>query len=281
MPAAALALAVLLHLLVGAGLWWFAPVRVDPEDEPIMVSFDSTPSNVGLQTPLREGPPPESVAASPLPSDEPQRATEPQEALAPSQPSLTPEPPPPSSPAAAEPQPQAVAAMPLFEFSVPPLPEPPPSPTSRDFPRRPPPAPSRPVQRTLPLPPRPAPATPYRPPTEAPAAMPAPLPGTAPADSLAGPGRQRNDYLSRVFRHLAPYRSSALTARAAGQRGRVVTRLTLARDGGLIDVSLDSSSGSPALDAAELSAIRSAAPFPPLPGNMPGDPVILILRMTY
>ena len=111
--------------------------------------------------------------------------------------------------------------------------------------------------------------------------MPAPYPGPQPADSLAGPGRQRNDYLTRVFRHLEPYRVNQHNARAANQHGRVVTRVTLARDGGLLDVSIDSSSGRPSLDAAELDAIRKAAPFPPLPANMPGDPVILILRMTY
>ena len=37
----------------------------------------------------------------------------------------------------------------------------------------------------------------------------------------------------------------------------------------------------PAIDAAELEAIRKAAPFPPVPSDMPGDPVILILRMNY
>lgn len=111
--------------------------------------------------------------------------------------------------------------------------------------------------------------------------MPAPLPGPQPADGQAGPGRQRNDYLSRVFRHLESYRASERNARAANQHGRVVTRVTIARDGGLLEVTLDTSSGRSNLDAAELDAIRQAAPFPPVPANMPGDPVILILRMTY
>jgi len=261
-------LAVLVHVLIGAGLWWLAPLQpAEPKDDPIMVMFDSSPSNVGLQTPERAGPPPESIAATPPPSAEPRREAEPEQALAPSQPSATPEH-------------EAVPTLPIYEFSVPPPPEPPPAPTSRDFPRPPTPAPPRPVQRT-PLPPRPAPPAQQRPPAEAPAAMPAPFPGPEPADVLAGRGRQRNDYLTRIFRHLEPYRVSAHSSRAANQRGRVVTRVTIARDGGLIDVSLDSSSGRPALDAAELDAIRRAAPFPPVPANMPGDPVILVLRMTY
>jgi TonB family protein len=263
MPAAALILAVLLHAAVAVALWWFSPFKTRPADEePILVMFDSSPSNVGLQTPERVGPPPESQAASPPPPSEPQREDQ-QQALAPSQPNVTSEP---------------MSTLPLFEFSVPPPPEPPPPPTSRDFPK---PTPPRPVQRTLPVPPRPGPPAQQRPPAEAPASMPAPYAGPQPADPLAGPGRQRNDYLTRVFRHLEPYRVNEHNARAASQHGRVVTRVTLARDGGLLEVSIDSSSGRASLDAAELAAIRLAAPFPPIPANMPGDPVILILRMTY
>lgn len=267
MPTAAVMLAVLLHAVVALGLWWLSPFQpVLSKEEPVMVLFDSAPSNVGLQTPERVGPPSESTAASPLPSTEPQRDELQQQALAPSRPPETPEP---------------VPTLPIFEFSVPPPPEPPPAPTSRDFPKPAPPSPPRPVQLTQPLPPRPGPPAPQRPPADAPASMPAPLPGPRPADVLAGPGRQRNDYLSRVFQHLERYRVSAHNARAANQQGRVVTRVTIARDGGLIDVSIDSSSGRPNLDAAELDAIRRGAPFPPVPANMPGDPVILILRMTY
>jgi protein TonB len=262
-PTAAVMLAVLLHAAVAAALWWFSPFQpIVSQEQPLMLMFDSAPSNVGLQTQQQEGPPPEAIAASPPPTSD----------VLPPQQTLT------QSQAAAPPEP--VPALPLFEFSVPPPSEPPPPPSSRDFPK-PQAANPRPIQRTQPQPPRPGPPAQPRPPTESPASMPAPYAGPQPADSLAGAGRQRNDYLTRVFQHLGPYRASAHNARAANQHGRVVTRITLARDGGLIDVSLDSSSGRPSLDAAELDAIRKAAPFPPIPANMPGDPVILILRMTY
>jgi protein TonB len=264
MPLAAVALAVLLHALVGLGIWWLAPLQpIESQEEPIMVMFDSSPSNVGLQMPQRAGPPAESQAASPPPSAEPVREPEPQQAMA--------------APPSAEPAP----TLPIYEFSVPPVPEPPPPPTSRDFPRPAAVAPPRPAQRTQPLPPRPRPPAQERPPADAPALMPAPLPGPNPADLTAGQGRQRNDYLSRVFRHLQPYRVYPPAARANNQHGRVVTRVTLGRDGGLIDARIDTSSGWPLLDQAELEAIRRGAPFPPVPANMPGDPVILILRMNY
>ena len=69
--------------------------------------------------------------------------------------------------------------------------------------------------------------------------------------------------------------SAARTGSAARQSGRVVSRVTLARDGRLIDVSIDTSSGRPAIDAAELAAIRQASPFPPGAAGhagRPGDP---------
>lgn len=281
MSPTAVALAVLLHAMVGAGVWWLSPLQpTKSQEQPIMVSFDSSPSNVGLQMPERIGPPAESPAASPQPSADPAREPDPQQALAEPLPPAAPEPTRPVQPSRAAPEPEPVPTLPLFEFSVPPVPEPPPAPTSRDFPR-PPAAQPRAVQRSLPLPPRPAPPAQHRPAAEAPALMPAPRPGPNPADLAAGQGRQRNDYLSRVFRHLEPHRVASRTARAANQRGRVVTRVTLARDGSLLGISIDSSSGRPALDAAEVEAIRNGAPFPPIPANMPGDPVVLILRMTY
>jgi protein TonB len=247
-PLTAIALAVLLHGLTAGAVWWLSPPPSDDRpEEPIMLLFDSSPSNQGLQEPVKPGPPAESIAASvPLPV-EPQRT-----------------------------EPDPAPSLPLFEFSVPPVTEPPPAPSSRDFvkPAQP---PTRAVQRA-PLLPRP-PATPQRPPAELPATMPSPVPGPAPADVLAGQGRQRNDYLTRVFRHLEPFRFSA----SGGHQlhGRVVSRVTLTRDGRLIDVHIASSSGVPSLDAAELAAIRKASPFPPVPEAMPGDPVILVLPITY
>lgn len=278
-PPAALVLAILLHVLVGAAIWWIAPPQPsEPTDEPIMVMFDSSPSNVGLQTPEKAGPPAEAAAASPQPSSEPQREEQQQQALEPPQTPATPQP---SRPPDAQPQPEQVPTLPLFEFSVPPPPEPPPAPTSRDFPKVPAAPPPRPVQRTQPLPPRPAPPAQQRPPAEPPATRPSPIPGPDPGDVLIGRGRQRNDYLSRVARQIAQHRIYPASALSNNQGGRVVIRVTVARDGHVLDVGVRTSSGWPAIDAAEVETIRRAAPFPPLPSEMPGDPVILVLPVTY
>jgi protein TonB len=108
--------------------------------------------------------------------------------------------------------------------------------------------------------------------------MPSPSPAPIAGDLAAGRG-PRNDYLSRVFRHLEPYRIEL--AGTSHPHGRVQTRVTLARDGRVLDVSVASSSGSPALDAIEVAAIRRGSPFPPLPAAMPGDSVIVWLPMNY
>ncbi len=285
MPPLALALAVALHLVLAALVWWLAPLKpVEPRDEPIMVSFDSSPSNVGQQVPERIGPPAESKPSGAPATPDPEPSVLPpqqQAALAPPAPSPAPsettDAPSTEAPSGAPP----VASFPLFEFSVPPPPETPPAPTAREFARPPRTAAAQSRPRAVPLPPRPSPPAQYRPPTETPAAIPAPLPGPEVADRFAGQGRQRNDYLTRVYRHLEPYRARTRAAMSPNLRGRVVTRVTLARDGGVLEVSVASSSGRAALDAAEIAAIRQGAPFPPLPANMPGDPVILVLRMTY
>jgi protein TonB len=282
MPPAALALAILLHVLIGAAIWWIAPLQpAEPEDPPIMVMFDSTPSNVGLQVPEKAGPAAESQAASPQNSPDTQRQEQQQQALAPPLPSTAPEPPKPSPPSEAKPEPEQVPSLPVFEFSVPPAPEPLPPPTSRDFAKPPAPhPPPRPMQRAQPLP-RLAPPAPQRPASEAPATMPSPMPGPDPGDVLIGQGRQRNDYLSRVARQIAQYRVYPASASNNNQGGRVVMRVTVARDGQVLDVRVGTSSGWPAIDAAELETIRKAAPFPPLPSEMPGDPVVLVLPVTY
>src|ERR1700755_1162611 len=106
MPPAALALAILLHVLIGAAIWWIAPLRAtEPEEPPIMVMFDSTPSNVGLQAPDKAGPPAGSAAASPQTSTEPQREERQQQAFAPSLPATAPTPARPAPPSEAKPEP--------------------------------------------------------------------------------------------------------------------------------------------------------------------------------
>lgn len=106
-------------------------------------------------------------------------------------------------------------------------------------------------------------------------------PSSSSFDQAPGDGGARNDYLSRVYRHIDPHRAYPAGARAARQHGRVVTRVTINRAGELLDIRLDRSSGWPLIDAAEMAAIRRAMPLPPVPDGMRGDPVVLVLPMNY
>lgn len=106
-------------------------------------------------------------------------------------------------------------------------------------------------------------------------------PSSSSFDQAMGDGGARNDYLSRVYRHIDPHRDYPAAARTARQHGRVVTRVTINRAGELLDIRLDRSSGWPLIDSAEIAAIRRAMPLPPVPDGMRGDPVVLVLPMNY
>ena len=53
--------------------------------------------------------------------------------------------------------------------------------------------------------------------------------------------------------------------------GTVLTRVTIARDGRLLDVAIERSSGLPSLDSGVVETIRRASPYPPLPADITGD----------
>ena len=280
MPPAALALAVLLHALLAGAIWWLSPLQpTELQEEPIMVMFDSSPSNVGLQDPARTGRQLNCRPQVPAPSTEPNR-----------DPSSSRHWPPPSlertGPALATLTGHAAARAGTDAADLRVLRA----------------AGARAAAGTdLARLPQAA----GRRATQAGAAHPADAAPTCAAGASNGrPPRRRRQCLRRCPAPIRPTssrdrdgnatttcRASSATsspiasirscARRDNQSGRVVTRVTIDRDGGLIDVSIDSSSGGPVIDQAELEAIRKAAPFPPVPADMPGDPVILILRMTY
>ena len=361
MSPAALALAVGLHGLVAAALWWASPARqLDHAETPILISIEPEPLSAGnaaaINPPLAAPVSPEPVQARPTPEPVQQAALAPAEPAptepAPNEPTpadatrIEPVPEPLPEPVPVEPAPAAPARQ-VTEpaareiSSVPPVP-PPPGSAEPGPARLPTPVPlSGQVAEPAPTPvPVPAPAETAiaapAPPAEAEAetawqtdasswkpqvtleqslappppraARPAPRPATSPRTtqtpaprlqdyppptaSLGGPasssfdqtmgdGGARNDYLSRVYRHVDPHRDYPAAARAARQHGRVVTRVTINRAGELVDIRLDRSSGWPLLDNAEMAAIRRAMPLPPVPAGMPGDPVVLVLPMNY
>ncbi len=61
----------------------------------------------------------------------------------------------------------------------------------------------------------------------------------------------------------------------------VVVRFTIARDGRVVDASVETSSGVSILDRSSLRAVMLADPMPPLPNSYPRDQVGVHLRFTY
>jgi protein TonB len=159
--------------------------------------------------------------------------------------------------------------------------EAPPAPSARDFvgeqPRTAPPTTAKASTPRAPTPSRALPSEPQRAPSRA-----APSPA-APASIEADEGRQRQtrqDYLSQIIRKLSQHKVRT-AAPAALEQGLVVLRLTVARDGRLVDLALARSSGSPDLDRGVMETAQKASPFEPLPAEIAAVPYTLTVPISY
>lgn len=273
MSPAALALAVLLHALVVLVLWWLSLDRfhVTPAEEVIEITLEQPkppeppPQQQALQTPpLVEGlrPPAEITADKPTQAMPAEVSKEP------------PSPPPPPL--------QQATPLPLAE-------PPPPKPSELARPVDPPP----PQQQALavPQPPRPtphAPAPEHRPsplgttPQRRPPSAPVPVDPPSqhrfvnPADAY-NRARVSDNYLWQVARKLSGYRYQA---RTSANEGLTVVRVTIARDGRLLDVSVARSSGIPEFDQGVIAGVRAGSPYSPLPPEIAGDRATFTLPLV-
>jgi protein TonB len=98
-----------------------------------------------------------------------------------------------------------------------------------------------------------------------------------PADTY-GQRKAQEDYVWNVVRKVASHR---YYARENREEGLVVTQLTIARDGRLLDAAISRSSGSKTLDAAVLEVIRAEAPYAPLPNDVLGDRHTFVVPFNY
>lgn len=156
------------------------------------------------------------------------------------------------------------------------------------------------VRRQQPEPPRPLPKTPPRaianwvipPPTppqpsldasapqqqEASVAAAPPSPPLPAGPSEATPGR--DSWEGRVMARLERFRRYPNAARARRQEGVAQLRVSVARDGNLLALSLAQSSGFALLDQAALDTFRRAAPLPKVPDDRPA-PVELLFPVEF
>ncbi len=294
----ALALAFLLHVLTALALWWMS---MHPPTFPTESTIDVTIE----QAKPSEPPPPQSAPPPALPTPpaqatplQPQapatplglpppapQSTEPPKPQPSQQAPPTPEPPKAEQQQALTPQAPAQPPPPPLDKAVPPPAPPPTPPTSLDYPKPtfPPPAP-HPAAPKAPQPPQRA-QTP--PPQQA--IRPSPLSqghreGVPPARQAAAPspfhnpaedvGRTRvtEDYVWQVVRKFSQHIPNM---REKNEAGTVVARLVIGRDGRLLELNIARSSGIPTLDKAVIEMIRVAAPYAPLPPEIPGE------RLTF
>ena len=92
--------------------------------------------------------------------------------------------------------------------------------------------------------------------------------------------RAQQDYILQVVRKLSQTRFYS-QSREQSERGVVVARLTVVRDGWLIDLSLAKGSGFPGLDRSVMDTIRKAAPFAPLPAEFASKSFTFIVPINY
>jgi protein TonB len=71
-------------------------------------------------------------------------------------------------------------------------------------------------------------------------------------------------YRQRLNAHLQRFKGGGVSG-----GGSVMAMFTVSRGGGVSNIQIARSSGSPALDAEALSAIRRASPLPPIPAEIP------------
>lgn len=66
-----------------------------------------------------------------------------------------------------------------------------------------------------------------------------------------------------------------------GEQGTVHVHTSLSRDGTVVDISAEEEGNSLRLREAAIKAIKDAAPFPPMPDGVPGDPVKITIPVVF
>ncbi len=99
--------------------------------------------------------------------------------------------------------------------------------------------------------------------------------------SGADPPRQADPYLTAVRDQLHRFLVYPEDAIAKKQQGRVFVGFKFRRDGTLIDVWIDNSSGYPSLDQAALKMVRAASPFPVVPDQYQGDTFNVVIPESF
>ena len=88
-------------------------------------------------------------------------------------------------------------------------------------------------------------------------------------------------YFDKVSAHINRFRQDLVANTSRYGEGKVVVMVRVARDGRVLEVEVRQSSGRAPLDDAEVHAIWRASPLPPPPPELVGNPVTLVMPITY
>lgn len=88
------------------------------------------------------------------------------------------------------------------------------------------------------------------------------------------------EYIRGMYAQIVKVTVYPKMAKLRGQEGKVGCLVKLDGKGGVVDSSVENSSGTTALDDAALDAIKNAAPFQPPPGGDAGATVHLVLNFS-
>ena len=115
--------------------------------------------------------------------------------------------------------------------------------------------------------------------------MPATSAGDGKGDNLPAPGIDTGkllaEYSGSVSSRIRQHQHYPGSEQQAGHEGKVKVSFTLAADGHLVDVSVASSSGFSELDAAAQAAVKSAAPFAPIPAELKRSSARLSITLRF
>ena len=136
-------------------------------------------------------------------------------------------------------------------------------------------------------------------PSPAPASAPSSAPSTAGTDGRAGAADgeagaadsddltaggftgAEADYSAVLIAWLEQHKEYPQRARARRQEDVVRLFIAIDRDGNVLDARIEESAGYPLLDRATLDMIERAAPLPPLPDDIPGDRLEIIVPVHF
>ena len=97
----------------------------------------------------------------------------------------------------------------------------------------------------------------------------------------AAAGSPGDDYLERVRRWIQKFQHYPQEASRRKQQGTALLEVTLARDGTVLAVAVERSSGYPLLDQAAVKAVFDASPVPPFPLAYRRDEGTMVLPAQY